>query len=85
MSSPSFNLKASTKSAGSLMARLSPHLATRMALSPFMLMICIGSSGKLRASWMTGCHPKINDNKVIDFVRKTKITFLFCVALFAQG
>jgi hypothetical protein len=23
---------------------------------------------------MTGCHPKINGNKAIDFVRKTKIT-----------
>jgi hypothetical protein len=24
---------------------------------------------------MTGYHPKINDNKVIDFASKTKITF----------
>jgi hypothetical protein len=24
---------------------------------------------------MTGCHPKINSGKVLDFVRKPKITF----------
>jgi hypothetical protein len=33
-----------------------------------------GNFEKLRVSWMTGCHPTINDNKVIDLVRKTKTT-----------
>jgi hypothetical protein len=33
---------------------------------------------------MTGCHPKINGNKVIDFMRKTKIT-LFVLRSFVYS
>jgi hypothetical protein len=33
-----------------------------------------GNSEKLRVSWMTGCHLKINSNKAVDFVSKTKTT-----------
>jgi hypothetical protein len=34
---------------------------------------------------VTGCHPKINGNKVIDFVRKTKSTFFVLRGFVCSG
>jgi hypothetical protein len=36
-----------------------------------------GHAEKLSLSWMTGCHPKVNSNKAIDFMSK-KYLFVLC-------